>query len=66
MHVVLWKASDDLCSVVAAYDERRFHLHLLRPHGTVKAAVFDDYQTAVAAANKWREEVLAQSSQFVR
>jgi hypothetical protein len=53
--LVLWTESDGLRCLVAAYDDRRYQLRVVRPHGTVRADLFESYQEAVAAADTWRE-----------
>ena len=60
--MLLWTASDGVRCVIAAYDEARYQLRILRPHGTFKAGLFDTYECALEASRNWRNELLASST----
>ena len=54
---VLWTADRGVRCVLNDYDETRVQLRLLRPQGTVRAAVFSDQQAARSVANEWRADL---------
>jgi len=53
---VLWTDSDGIRCLLVPYDEARFQLKLVRPHGTVRADLFASYAEALAASDKWRQQ----------
>jgi hypothetical protein len=53
----LWMSPQGIRCVLLPYDETRFQLKLMRALGVVKADLFPDYANAVAASQRWREEI---------
>ena len=53
----LWMGSNGIRCVLLPYDDTRFQLRLMRQVGTIKADLFREYEDAVAASRRWREEL---------
>jgi hypothetical protein len=53
----LWMGSNGIGCVLLPYDDTRVQLRLVRQRGTIKADLFRGYEDALAASQRWREEL---------
>lgn len=56
---VLWKMADEVRCVLLQYDEERYQLKLMRAFGTIKADLSPTYDSALAAARIWLQQLNA-------